>query len=188
MTHAWTERGSETTSLIFWQNFHRLCSCCVISASDWCVCFFIFRYHGDLDATIPTIYETLDDILSRCGIRHKAEDPSNLPLKLSDAKNGPKLSLTIRQLEDIVLYLNDTTETLLALLSTYIPVCESFHRQGFVQRIACFYELTTPYFKLHFTDVESRTFKEKWKHVKLGLIKVCRVILNTCCVKPLEDR
>ena len=150
--------------------------------------FFFFRYHGDLDATIPTIYETLDDILSRCGIKHKAEDPSNLPLKLSDAKNGPKLSLTIRQLEDIVLYLNDTTETLLALLSTYTPVCESFHRQGFVQRIACFYELTTPYFKLHFTDVESRTFKEKWKHVKLGLIKICRVILNTCCVKPLKDR
>ena len=152
------------------------------------VSVFFFRYHGDLDATIPTIYETLDDILSRCGIKHKAEDPSNLPLKLSDAKNGPKLSLTIRQLEDIVLYLNDTTETLLALLSTYTPVCESFHRQGFVQRIACFYELTTPYFKLHFTDVESRTFKEKWKLVKVGLIKICRVILDTCCVKPLKDR
>lgn len=150
--------------------------------------FVFFRYHGDLDATIPTIYETLDDILSRCGIKHKTEDPSNLPLKLSDAKNGPKVSLTIQQLEDIVLYLNDTTETLLAFLGTYTPVCESFHRQGFVQRIAGFYELITPYFRLHFTDVESRASKEKWKLVKVALIKICRVILNTCCNGPLESR
>lgn len=174
--------------LILSRNLHGLCSCCFSFTPDWRVYFFFFRYYGDLDATIPTIYETLDDILSRCGIKPKTEDPSNLPLKLSDAKNGPKVSLTLQQLEDIVLYLNDTTETLLAFLGTYTPVCESFHRQGFVQRIACFYELITPYFRLHFSDVESRTLKEKWKLVKVALIKICRVILHTCCVELLESR
>ncbi len=149
---------------------------------------FFFRYYGDLDATIPTIYETLDDILSRCGIKHKTEDISSTPQKLSDAKNGPNVSLTIQQLEDIVLYLNDTTETLLAFVSTYSLVCESFHRQGFVQRIACFYELITPYLRQYLTDVESQTLKEKWKLVKVALIKLCHVILYTCCVEPLESR
>lgn len=170
-----------------WQNFHGPVSAIAASFLHLIDVFF-FRYYGDLDATIPTIYETLDDILSRCGIKHKTEDPANFPPKLSEAKNGPKLSFTLQQLEDIVLYLNDTTETLLAFLGTYTPICESFHRQGFVQRIACFYELITPYFRLHFTDVESRVSKEKWKLVKVVLIKICRVILNTCCVGPLESR
>ncbi|KAJ7376768.1 Activating signal cointegrator 1 complex subunit 2 [Desmophyllum pertusum] len=147
------------------------------------------KYHGDLNATIPTVHETLDDILSRCGIIHKTDDPSNPPQKLTDAKNGATASLSVQQLEDIVLYLYDTTETLLAFAGTYSPVCESFHRHGFVQRIASFYELITPYFRQHLTsDVESRTLKDKWKLVKVALIKLCRVILRACCVEPLEGR
>ena len=149
---------------------------------------FFPRYHGDLDATIPTIYETLDEILSRCGIKPKTEDSSNFPQKLSDVKKGPKASLSTEQLEDILLYLNDTSETLLAFISTFPPVCYSFLRQDFVQRLACFYELIVPYFRQHFIDIKLRPLKEKWKHIKVALIKLCHVVLQTCCIEPMDDR
>ncbi|CAH3186731.1 unnamed protein product, partial [Porites evermanni] len=144
------------------------------------------KYHSDLDATIPTIYETLDDILSKCGIKYKLDAETDQPQKLSDVRNGPSASLSVRQLEDIVLYLNDTTETLLAFLSTYPVVCDSFVRHGFVQRVAGFYELLVPHFRNCLIDIKSQNLKEKWKHVKLALIKVCHVILHTCCIEPLE--
>ena len=85
-----------------------------------------------------------------------------------------------------MLYLNDTTETLLAFLSTYPVVCDSFVRHGFVQRVAGFYELLVPHFRNCLIDIKSQNLKEKWKHVKLALIKVCHVILHTCCIEPLE--
>ena len=149
---------------------------------------FLSRYHSDLDATIPTIYQTLDDILSRCGIIDKVEDETNQPQKLSDMKNGPKASLSIQQLEDIVLYLSDTTETLLAFMSTFPPVCSSFYKHDFVQRLACFFELIVPYCRQRLIDIESQKLKEKWKLVKVALIKVCHVVLHTCCIEPLENR
>lgn len=116
------------------------------------------------------------------------EEQSNHPQKLSDVKNGPQAPLSVQQLEDIVFYLHDTTETLLAFMTTFPPVCDSFHRQGFVQGMACFYELIVPYFRQRLTDIELRTLKEKWKHVKVALIKLCRVVLHTCCILPMEDR
>lgn len=146
------------------------------------------RYHYDLDVTVPSICETLDDILSRCGIKSKVEDSSIYPQKLSDVKNGPKASLSIEQLEDIVLYLNDTFETLLAFVSTFPPVCNSFHSHDFVQRMACFYEAVVPYFRQRLSDVKLRTLRDKWKHVKVALIKLCRVVIHTCCIEPLSDR
>ena len=146
------------------------------------------RYHGDLDATIPTIYETLDDILSRCGIKPKMEDPAAHPQKLSEVKNGSEAPLSLKQQEDIVLYLNDTSETLLAFMSTFPAVCDSFHRQGFVQRMACFYELIAPYFRQYLIDTELRKLKDKWTQVKLKLIKLCHVILHTCCIGLMESR
>ena len=110
------------------------------------------------------------------------------PQKLSDVRNGPSASLSVRQLEDIVLYLNDTTETLLAFLRTYPVVCDSFVRREFVQRVAGFYELLVPHFRNCLIVIKSENLKEKWKHVKLALIKVCHVILHTCCIEPLERR
>lgn len=54
--------------------------------------FFFFRYYGDFDVIILIIYETLDDILLRCGIKYKIEDFVNFFLKFSEVKNGLKLS------------------------------------------------------------------------------------------------
>ena len=159
-----------------------------LSLTIYMFCFSSARYHNDLDATIPTIYETLDDILSKCGIKYKLDAETDQPQKLSDVRNGPKASLSVRQLEDIVLYLNDTTETLLAFLSTYPVVCDSFVRHAFVQRVAGFYELLVPHFRNCLIDIKSENLKEKWKHVKLALIKVCHVILHTFCIESLERR
>lgn len=146
------------------------------------------KYYGDLNGTIPTIFETLDDILSKCGIKPKTEDPSNLPQKLTDSKTEQTSSMTVLELEDIILYLNDTIKTLMAFVETCPLVCESFQRQGFVQRIAIFYELFTPYFRQQLSGAELQMLKDKWKCFKVALIRLCRVVLHTCCIAPLLER
>lgn len=97
-------------------------------------------------------------------------------------------SMTVLQLEDIILYLNDTIKTLMAFVETCPLVCESFQKQGFVQRIAIFYELFTPYFRQQLSGAELQMLKDKWKCFKVALIRLCRVVLHTCCIAPLLER
>lgn len=145
------------------------------------------KYYDDLKITIPTIFQTLEDILTRCGIKPKTEDSANYPKKISDVKNGPRTSLSFKELEDIALYLSDTSYTLQAFMRTFPKVCYCFHCQDFIQQIAFFYEAIVPYFGQHLVDVESRILKEKWKHAKTTLVKLCHVIFNACCFEPINS-
>lgn len=96
--------------------------------------------------------------------------------------------MTALQLEDIILYLYDTMNTLLAFVETHSSVCEPFHRQGFLQRLAFFYELFTPYFRQQLSGAELQMLKNKWKCFKVALIRLCHVVLHACCIEPLQDR
>ena len=126
--------------------------------------------------------------MTRCGIKPKTEDSANYPKKISDVKNGPRTSLSFKELEDIALYLSDTSYTLQAFMRTFPKVCYCFHCQDFIQQIAFFYEAIVPYFGQHLVDIESRILKEKWKHAKTTLVKLCHVIFNACCFEPINSK
>ena len=87
------------------------------------------------------MYESLENVLTRCGIHN--EDYSRSPQQLSAAHED--VNLSIHELSDIVLYLFDTAHTLLSFLMTFPPACVTFHRQGFVARLASYYETLAPF-------------------------------------------
>ena len=149
---------------------------------------FFLRYYDDLDMTISTIFDKLEDILERCGTRPKTEDSTDEPRKLRDVKNGPKMCLSVEQMEDIALYLSDTSFTVQAFVKTLPDVSRFFHQQDFVQRVACFYEAIVPYYEQYSKDIKSRTLKEKWKHTKTAIVMLCHSLLDAWCIEPIKSK
>lgn len=146
------------------------------------------KYYDDLDQTISMIFDKLEDILERCGIRPETEDPTDEPRKLRGVKNGPKRCLPVEQVEDIALYLSDTCFTVQAFVRTLPDVTHFFHKQDFVHRVACFYEDIVPYYEQYSKDIRSRTLKEKWKHSKTALVILCHSLLDAWCIEPIKSK
>lgn len=136
------------------------------------------RYFDDLRETIPGICETLDKVKVGLGVSHKDKNPVKVG-------NAQQTELTLATLNDFVLYLHDTTLTLISFLNTLPSLCQHFFKGAFVQKIALFYEEAMPIFEQRYRDRKSeRTFLNK---VKFGLIKICRFIIDAHCLVPLMN-
>lgn len=121
--------------------------------------------------TIPSICQTLD----------KIRDDSN-PVKVGKERRS---ELPLATLNDFIIYLHDTTQTLISFLNVLPSLCQYFFNYGFVQRIAGFYEETIPLFDQRFRSLMTeRTFVNR---VKFHLVKISRFIIDVHCLVPLMN-
>ncbi|CAB4039228.1 Hypothetical predicted protein, partial [Paramuricea clavata] len=136
------------------------------------------KYIDDLRETIPSICETLDKIKDELGV---SREDSN-PVKVGEDRHS-ELPLAI--LNDFIVYLHDITQTLISFLHILPFVCQYFFKDGFVQRIAGFYEEMMTVFDQRYRRMKTeRTFLNR---VKFGLIKICRFIIDAHCLVPLMN-
>ena len=139
---------------------------------------FSCRYIDDLLQTIPSISETLDKIKEQLGVFCK----DNNPVKV---KNDQHSKLPLESLNDFMLYLYDTSQTLISLLHTLPSLCQYFFKDGFVQQIAGFYEEILPKFDQCYHNM--KTERNFLNRVKFGLIKICRFVIDAHCLVPLMN-
>ena len=139
---------------------------------------FSCRYIDDLLQTIPSISETLDKIKEQLGVFCK----NNNPVKV---KNDQHSKLPLESLNDFMLYLYDTSQTLISLLHTLPSLCQYFFKDGFVQQIACFYEEILPKFDQCYHNM--KTERNFLNRVKFGLIRICRFVIDAHCLVPLMN-
>ena len=135
-----------------------------------------FRYIDDLCETIPSIFETLDRIKDAVGV---SSNKDNNYKKSEDDQHSEQPTT----LNDFLIYLYDTTQTLLSFLHILPSLCQYFFKSGFVQRIAGFYEEVITIFDQQYIGMKAeRTFLNR---VKFGWIKICRFIIDAHCLVPL---
>ncbi|XP_028405647.1 activating signal cointegrator 1 complex subunit 2-like [Dendronephthya gigantea] len=129
------------------------------------------KYIDDLRETIPSICQTLD----------KIRDDIN-PVKVGKERRS---ELQPAALNDFIIYLHDTTQTLISFLHTLTSLCQYFFNDGFVQRIAGFYEETIPLFDQRYRSLKTeRTFLNR---VKFNLVKISRFIIDAHCLVALMN-
>ena len=145
--------------------YPRICICC--------------RYIDDLCETIPSICQTLDQIKDDLGISNR----DNNPEKVGDHRHN---ELPLATFNDFIVYLHDTTQTLISFLHILPPLCKYFFKAGFVQQIVGFYEEIMPVFDDRYRGLKSeRTFVNR---VKFALVKICRFIIDAHCLISLMDK
>ena len=129
--------------------------------------------------TIPSIYQSFDQIKDGLIIYNR----DNSPEKVEDHRHT---ELPLATLNDFILYLHDTTQTLISFLHILPPLCQYFFKSGFVQRIVGFYEEVMPVFDQRYRSLKNeRTFLNR---AKFALVKICRFIINAHCLIPLMDK
>jgi hypothetical protein len=128
--------------------------------------------------TIPGIGETLDKIREQLGGFRK----DNHPVKVGGDRRS---ELPLATINDFILYLHDTTQTLISILHILPSLSQYFFKDGFVQRIAGFYEETMAKFDESYRGLKTeQIFLSK---VKFGLIKICRFLIDAHCLVPLMN-
>lgn len=127
--------------------------------------------------TIPSIYETFETIREQLGVTDRDGT--------SAAKVGEEL--TLATINDFILYLYDTIQTLISFLNTLPTLCQYFFKYGFVQRIAGLYEELMPSLDQRYRGNGLKAERTFLKRVKFGLIKICRFIIDAHCLVPLVN-
>lgn len=123
--------------------------------------------------TIPSICETFDKIQSDLGVDGSA------------VRNDHHHDLPLTTVNDISVYLYDTSQTLISFLTVLPSLCQYFFMNGFVQRMAGLYEEVFPLLeKKYLSRQAEKSFLNKVKH---GLIKTCRCIIDAYCLAPLMN-
>lgn len=130
---------------------------------------------------IPSILQTFETIEQEFG---ETDDGIATEKVTAEQHSGLKR----KSVNDIVLYLFDTCQTLLSFMHNLPTLCKHFFRAGFVQRVAGLYEEIMPHFDKKYRGTAFKTARSYLKRCKIGLIKMCYFIINVCCVDPLIDR
>lgn len=150
------------------------------------------KYTDDLCETVPTILQILGNIAAECGIH--LEGTGQSPQKLDPRSSGCSLSaLSVGQLQDILLYISDTTITLNTFLDIYTPACHVFHKFHICSVIANFYESIIPELysavkQQEFpSELQKKQFLGKARQISKRLVSIFRCILQHVCLQPLLD-
>nr|XP_054759923.1 activating signal cointegrator 1 complex subunit 2-like [Lytechinus pictus] len=144
------------------------------------------QYQNDLEVVVDTTLTVLSKILEKCGFHG-----SNVPQLIAEAGRQP---ISNQDLYDVIMYMADSAQTLLAFLQVYPAVCQVFYRKKAIQRIASFYEILMPELLdfIQERDWEDESVKDTLKkHLVIaqsGLVHTCVLILNTCCVQPILSK
>ncbi|KAL2298641.1 hypothetical protein Nmel_015646 [Mimus melanotis] len=148
-------------------------------------------YFSDLDETLPTILQVLNNILHKCGLQ--CEGASAEPQKLEEKVNVTAGNMPLQELKDIVLYLCDTCTTLWAFLDVFPLACQTFRKHEFCYRLAAFYELAIPELesaikKRHYED--NSVFADLWRRISHSgkkMLEVFHILINQVCLQPILE-
>ncbi|XP_064209506.1 activating signal cointegrator 1 complex subunit 2 [Anguilla rostrata] len=149
-------------------------------------------YYGDLEEAVPTIIQVLDTILQKCGLQLEGATASE-PLKLEAHGRSTAMTMTQKDLVDLVLYLCDSCTTIYSFLDIFPGACLTFQSHGFLNRLASFYELAVPDIE---KAIRKRNFDDKslqedlWRRLSHSCRKMVEIahlfVLHTCLQPILE--
>ncbi|KAH9500008.1 Activating signal cointegrator 1 complex subunit 2 [Bulinus truncatus] len=138
------------------------------------------------------IGQVLSNIAAQCDVQ--LETNSNTPQKLDKSSGGSSLSSKPTSvLQDILLYLFDTTLTLNMFLELYAPASSVFHEFHFCSVIAHFYEYVIPELTLALKQHEFKSeslqkqLQGKLHIIKKNLVHIFRSIIQHNCLQPLLE-
>nr|XP_053641092.1 activating signal cointegrator 1 complex subunit 2-like [Cherax quadricarinatus] len=112
------------------------------------------KYYNDLSQAVSSICQALEKVEDKLGVADY-----NVPVALG----APTESLSIVDLHDIIIYLNDTFSSIQMLIALHPPAAQYFHVEAFELRMSAFMK-SLPYiayilmFQQHGGDVTSLTF------------------------------
>uniref|UniRef100_A0A8C4TI76 Activating signal cointegrator 1 complex subunit 2 n=1 Tax=Erpetoichthys calabaricus TaxID=27687 RepID=A0A8C4TI76_ERPCA len=149
-------------------------------------------YYSDLDETLPTVLQVLDNILKKCGLQTDGAFTGE-PQKLG-VQGAPSLTdISLMDFVDVVQFLCDTCTTLCSFLDIFPTACKTFQNHKFLTRLACFYEILVPELE---TAIRRRTSEDKsiqedlWRrlcHSRKKMIEIAHFLINYCCLQPILE-
>ncbi|KAJ8286154.1 hypothetical protein GJAV_G00035140 [Gymnothorax javanicus] len=149
-------------------------------------------YYGDLEEAVPTMIQVLDTILQKCGLQLEGATAGE-PLKLEAFGRSTAMTMSQKDMVDIVLYLCDSCTTIYSFVDIFPAACHTFQSHGFLNRLASFYELAVPDIE---KAVKKRNFDDKslqddlWRRVSHSCRKMVEIahlfVLHTCLQPVLE--
>ncbi|XP_068223003.1 activating signal cointegrator 1 complex subunit 2 [Palaemon carinicauda] len=142
------------------------------------------KYYADLAETIPTITLALGNIEDKLGVAENM-----LPVALSSSNR----QLSIEDVHDIVLFLNDTLMSIKMFLKCHSPACKYFHEASFEIRLCAFYERTIPVMMDILNERSDEPELQLWttrliKKIILArqyALEIVRLIVQHICFEPL---
>ncbi|GFS03600.1 activating signal cointegrator 1 complex subunit 2 [Elysia marginata] len=146
------------------------------------------KYTNDLRDTMPTMFQVFSNIAARCGVL--LETPGATPQKLS---NQEVMTLTSNDLQDVLLYLTDTSLTLHRFLEVYPTAAAVFHKHGFCSVLANFYDNVMPELRsqLKQLDFPSSSTKmqlaNKLQVIRKSLVSVFHAVVQHVCLTPVLE-
>ncbi|KAG9354889.1 hypothetical protein JZ751_001602 [Albula glossodonta] len=149
-------------------------------------------YYADLEEAVPTVTQVLDTILQKCGLQLEGATASE-PLKLEALGKPTAMTMSQKDLMDLVLYLCDSCTTIYSFLDIFPAACQTFHSHGFLSRLASFYELAVPDIE---KAVRKRNFDDKslqedlWRRVSHScrkMVEVAHLLLQHTCLQPILE-
>ncbi|XP_031568463.1 activating signal cointegrator 1 complex subunit 2-like [Actinia tenebrosa] len=140
------------------------------------------KYYDDLDQTIPTLMETLNNIIAKCGLENTSDAS---PQKLSERAAMSEKELSSNEVVDIVLYLSDIGHTLMNFMEIFPSSCQYFFKHGFVSGVANLFEEIIPFLGSRLSAKDMKFLRPELEVVMTLLVNVCNFVLKTCCIEPL---
>ncbi|KAJ8385956.1 hypothetical protein AAFF_G00177770 [Aldrovandia affinis] len=149
-------------------------------------------YYGDLEEAVPTVTQVLDTILQKCGLQPEGATASE-PLKLEAHGRFTAMTMSQKDLMDLVLYLCDSCTTIYSFLDIFPAACHTFQSHGFLSRLASFYEMAVPDLekavrKRHFDDKSSQ--EDLWRRVSHScrkMVEIAHLLLQHTCLQPILE-
>ncbi|KAG7480819.1 hypothetical protein MATL_G00060260 [Megalops atlanticus] len=149
-------------------------------------------YYSDLEEAVPTVIQVLDTTLEKCGLQMEGATASE-PLKLEAHGRPTAMTMSQKDLVDLVLYLCDSCTTIYSFLDIFPAACRTFHSHGFLSRLASFYELAVPDIE---KAVRKRNFDDKslqedlWRRVSHScrkMVEIAHLLLQHTCLQPILE-
>nr|XP_023676452.1 activating signal cointegrator 1 complex subunit 2 isoform X2 [Paramormyrops kingsleyae] len=149
-------------------------------------------YYNDLEEVVPTVIQVLDTILDRCGLQREGATASE-PLKLGARARETPMSISEKDLGDLVLYLCDSCTTIHSFLDIFPLACSTFRSHDFVHRLASFYETVVSDME---QAVRKRSFEDKslqddlWRrvsHSRRKMAEIVHLLLQHTCLQPILE-
>lgn len=151
------------------------------------------NYYQDLNDSVPTLLQVLSSILYVCGLQQDRDTEE--PQKLEGKKHTSPVDMPVKELEDAVLYLCDSSSTLWAFLDIFPAASETLRKHDILNRLSSFYELCCVELE---NAIIKRKFEDKcmqtdlWRrlsHSRKKMLETFHIILSNTCLQPiLENR
>ncbi|XP_053324531.1 activating signal cointegrator 1 complex subunit 2 [Spea bombifrons] len=148
-------------------------------------------YYEDLGNSVPTLLQVFNNILEICGLQMDGDKAE--PQKLGDQRKTTPLDMAEEELQDVLLYLCDTSSTLWAFLDIFPAASQTLQKHGFLNRLSSFYELCCPELE---DAITKRKFEDKglqaglWSrlsHSRKKMLEICHTILSNSCLQPILE-